>query len=84
MFGFGLKCNVRGCSKFGLNVWQTSGGDITPLFSLTLTDHSLKLGIDMICNSPINMNSRLQRRVFSSNIFKPLIKPIIKLKVVMI
>ena len=31
-----------------------------------------------------NMNSRLQRRVFSSNIFKPLIKPIIKVEVKMI
>ena len=56
MFGFGLKCNVRGCSKFGLNVWRTSrtsGGNTTPLFSPSLTDHSLKLGIDMKYNSPI-------------------------------
>ena len=53
MFGFGLKCNVWGCSKFGLNVWQTSGGDTTPLFSPKLTDHSLKLGIAMKYSSPI-------------------------------
>ena len=44
MFGFGLKCSVRGCSKFGLNVRRTSrtsGGDTTPLFLPTLSDHNL-------------------------------------------
>ena len=46
MFGFGLKCNVRGCSKFDLNVrrtLQTFGEQY--FFSILLFEHTLFVNV---------------------------------------